>query len=219
MKIVNNYRDLTMGKYFDILEVSKDNNLDELEKQVQIISLLSGKTTDEILDLPIGEYRDAVRQMAFLEHPSPDDKIRVARNYFKGGMELIPTTDFQNLTKLGEDKVVEVVSCFLVPKGCKYGKGYDIADVQKAIREEMTVAEVLALSAFFLRKFALLIHSSLSSCKEELKKLPKTEKTKAAMIRAVTVIRAAAAIRTAMSNRPSVSASACRFRPCRLPAS
>lgn len=198
MKIVNNYRDLTMGKYFDILEVSKDNNLDELEKQVQIISLLSGKTTDEILDLPIGEYRDAVRQMEFLEHPSPDDKIRVARNYFKGGMELIPTTDFrkittaqyidfQNLTKLGEDKVVEVVSCFLVPKGCKYGKGYDIADVQKAIREEMTVAEVLALSAFFLRKFALLIHSSLSSCKEELKKLPKTEKTKAVMRRILEV--------------------------------
>lgn len=198
MKIVNNYRDLTMGKYFDILEVSRDNNLDELEKQVQIISLLSGKTTDEILDLPIGEYRDAVRQMAFLEHPSPDDKIRIARNYFKGGMELIPTTDFrkittaqyidfQNLTKLGEDKVVEVVSCFLVPKGCKYGKGYDIADVQKAIREEMTVAEVLALSAFFLRKFALLIHSSLSSCKVELKKLPKTEKTKAVMRRILEV--------------------------------
>lgn len=198
MKIVNNYRDLTMGKYFDILEVSKDNNLDELEKQVQIISLLSGKTTDEILDLPIGEYRDAVRQMAFLEHPSPDDKIRVARNYFKGGMELIPTTDFrkittaqyidfQNLTKLGEDKVVEVVSCFLVPKGCKYGKGYDIADVQKAIREEMTVAEVLALSAFFLRKFALLIRNSLSSCKVELKKLPKTEKTKAVMRRILEV--------------------------------
>lgn len=198
MKIVNNYRDLTMGKYFDILEVSRDNNLDELEKQVQIISLLSGKTTDEILDLPIGEYRDAVRQMAFLEHPSPDDKIRVARNYFKGGMELIPTTDFrkittaqyidfQNLTKLGEDKVVEVVSCFLVPRGCKYGKGYDIADVQKAIREEMTVAEVLALSAFFLRKFALLIHSSLSSCKVELKKLPKTEKTKAVMRRILEV--------------------------------
>ena len=63
-----------------------------------------------------------------------------------------------------------MLSCFLVPRGCDYNDGYDIADVHAAIREEMSVAEVLALLAFFFKSWAQSIRDTLSySVREAMK--------------------------------------------------
>ena len=67
------------------------------------------------------------------------------------------------LQKDKEHKFVEMLSCFLVPRGKEYNEGYDILDVHNAIREEMSVAEVLALLAFFFKEWVGLIRSTLSS--------------------------------------------------------
>ena len=61
--------------------------------------------------------------------------------------------DFQNFSKEGEKKLIEVLSCFLIPKGKKYNEDYDILEVQKSLRDYLTIPNCLALSAFFLAKF------------------------------------------------------------------
>ena len=61
--------------------------------------------------------------------------------------------DFQTFSKEGEKKLIEVLSCFLIPKGKKYNEDYDILEVQKALRNYLTIPNCLALSAFFLAKF------------------------------------------------------------------
>ena len=64
-----------------------------------------------------------------------------------------------------------MLSCFLVPRGKEYNEGYDILDVHNAIREEMSVAEVLALLAFFFKSWEKLIRSTLTSSIREAMKI------------------------------------------------
>lgn len=160
MKIIDNYRDLPIGKYLDILELSKDESVDALEQQVKTISILTGLTEDEVLALPIAKYKELAGKTEFLEKQY-DGSLRVAKSYGLAGMELIPVkdiskistaqyVDFQTFTKEGDKYIVESLSTLLIPKGKKYNEGYEIADVHKAIRENLSVADVLSLSAFFL---------------------------------------------------------------------
>jgi hypothetical protein len=161
--MIKDYNTLSVGKYLQIHKVAKDEELTDIDKQVGIIAILADMAEDDVLDLPILEYQELAQQSKFLEKPMNVPK-HIATTYTLDGWELVPTTDirkmttaqyidFQTFSKEGEDKLIEVLSCFLIPKGKKYNDDYDILEVQKAIREYLTIPNCLALSAFFLSKF------------------------------------------------------------------
>ena len=156
--MIDNYKDLKIGKYLEILEDCKAGG-DELETQVTLIAALSGKTETEILNMPISEYSALARSASFLTK-APELPEKPAKVYEVGGFRLVPVMDagkittaqyidFQTLAKHKEGKVVEILSCLLVPEGKRYNEGYDIADVHKAIQEDMSVADAMGEYAFF----------------------------------------------------------------------
>ena len=159
-RIIDNYAAVMVGDYLDICKVSRDDSLDDLDKQVKILAILYGVTEDDILNLPLPSYKEMAAASAFLEVPC--EKVpRVASKYTLGDLVLVPSADpsklttgqyidFQTFAQKGEETLVEQLSCFLIPQGCKYGTGYDVADVHRAIRDHLSVADVLALAAFFL---------------------------------------------------------------------
>lgn len=186
--IINNYADLPVGLYMEILAVDR-SSLGEFDKQVRIISILSGMAEADILALPVPEYKRIAAATEFLIHPCQEG--RMAKSYRLGDLVLVPTQDltkitaaqyidFQTLSQEGEEKTVELCSVFLIPKGHKYADGYDIADVQDAIRRHLSVQDVVTLAAFFLRKYAESIVSSLTFCKREIRRT-KDPKAKAEM--------------------------------------
>ena len=65
--------------------------------------------------------------------------------------------------------MAELLSCLLVPVGCRYNEGYDILEVQQALKDNLSVTDALSLSAFFLTKFKNLIKDSLNSCRQEVR--------------------------------------------------
>lgn len=161
---IDNYRDLPVGKYEEIVRLCNEE-MTEVDRKVAILSILTGKTEDEILKLPLPTFTEYSAKSRFLEHECPENLIPgVSRSYHLGGFVLIPVTDirkitaaqfidFQEFSKQKETKMVEMLSCFLVPRGMDYGEGYDVLEVHQAIRDEMSVAEMLALIAFFFGKF------------------------------------------------------------------
>lgn len=186
--IIDNYADLPVGLYMDIIAVDR-SPLGEFDKQVRIISILSGMAEADILALPVPEYKRIAAATEFLIHPCQEG--RMAKSYRLGDLVLVPTQDltkitaaqyidFQTLSQEGEEKTVELCSVFLVPKGHKYADGYDIADVQDAIRRHLSVQDVVTLAAFFLRKYAELIVSSITFCNREIRRT-KDPKAKAEM--------------------------------------
>lgn len=177
MDIIDSYNRLPIGKYQEILEVTHNESLEEIDKQTQILSILTGVAEEEILHLPIGEYKELVAKAAFLE-PENITYHQVPKKYILGGMELYPVRDFRRLETAQyidfqtyaqdlDKYLVEYLSVILVPKGHRYNEGYDIIEVQKAIREEMPISDGVSLVAFFLTLFRKSIASSLNYSRKE----------------------------------------------------
>ena len=179
MSIIDNYKSLPLGKYLDICQVCKDESLEEIERQVKILSILSDMSEEEILHLPIPKYKEMVVASRFLEDVD-NNRHKAARLYIVGDWKLLPTmdyrkmetaqyVDFQTFAPMVETHMAELLSCLLVPVGCRYNEGYDILEVQQALKDNLSVTDALSLSAFFLTKFKNLIRDLLNSCRQEVR--------------------------------------------------
>lgn len=169
IKIIDNFKDLLLGDYMEITSIINDESIDELDKQVKIISILTGTDEEFILDLPIPQYQQLSTKLNFLYGELPQE-ARLAKSYRIGKFDLVPVTDmrkvttsqyidFQSLHQAGyEEHIVEILSCILIPKGKKYCQDYDLAEVHNAIRKGLSVFDAVSIYAFFLL-----------SCKESMK--------------------------------------------------
>lgn len=170
--MIDSYAKLPLGLFLDIRALQEDEALDPIDLRVAVVAALTGKTEREVLDAPIAESSEWFAAASFLEHDADVPK-RIADAYHLGEWELIPTTDLRKITTAqyidfqafapgGEKTLPQLLSVFLVPKGRAYNDGYDVGAVQQAIRDQLTVSDVMALQAFFLTKYAGLIRTSRS---------------------------------------------------------
>lgn len=196
--MIENYDSLPIGKYMEILAVYKGEG-DELDKQVRTVSILSGVSVDDLMLIPLPEYKAMAAKTSFLN--AVPDKVKHKKSYKVGGYELVPCDDYRRLTTgqyidfqtfapLMEERFPELLSVMLVPKGKRYNENYDLIDVQKALRESMSVSDAMSATAFFLSKCAKSILSSLNYSEKEAKKLPDSPErakilTRIAMVRAI----------------------------------
>lgn len=175
--IIDSYRRLPVGKYRDIRNVCRDESLDDLDRQVKIIAILADMDEDDVLNLPIQQYAEMAAKSRFLEDMETTDANSISKVYYVGGFELVPVTDhrritaaqyidFQEYAKAGDENLVEILSCLLIPKGMAYNRGYDVIDVQNAIRQDMSVSDALTLTAFFFASYRRLISAFLTSSRK-----------------------------------------------------
>ena len=187
LEIIDNYRDLPVGKYEEIVRLCNEP-MGEVERKVAVIAILSNKTEDEVLHLPLDKFTEYSRKSRFIEEQCPENLIPpVAKSYPVGDFVLVPVSDmrkitaaqyidFQTFAKEKETRTVEMLSCFLVPKGMDYNEGYDVLEVHDAIRREMSVAQVLALLAFFFGQWLKSTHRTLTSSMRLLRRNPEMRK-------------------------------------------
>lgn len=186
--MIENYKDLPLGKYIEIQDICKEEGLNELERQSAILAVLCDSTPEEMLLLPILEYRQRAIKSRFLEE-EPVFPKRVAREYRLGEWTLIPTTDIGKMTTAQytdftelqkEADLVLLLSCLLVPKGHRYLEDYDVKALQADLRTAMPTTDALALSAFFLTSWLSSIRSILLLCRWETRKIRDREKRRTA---------------------------------------
>lgn len=194
MKIIDNYRKLPIGKYNEIVKLC-ETEMDEVDRKVRIVGILTGLTDEEVLALPLTDFTECCAKAKFIDLPCPETLIpSVSKSYPVGGFNLVPVTDMRKVTtaqyidflsfsKDKEHNIVEMLSCFLVPKGMDYNEGYDILDVHNAIKEEMSVAEVLAVLAFFFGSWTRSLHSTLSYSERMARRVKDKEKRQMMMER------------------------------------
>ena len=186
MKIINNYRDLPIGLYLEICDIDRREDLEDINKQVSIISVLTGMAEEDIYNLPLEEYRQLAAKSQYLRHPY-EGEILTAKNYIVGKFTLVPVEDYRKITtaqyidfqtfaKDAERNIVEILSCMLIPKGKKYNQDYDVLEVQKALREHLCVADALSLLAFFFVQYRQSIKDSLTYSREMAMRLRDPEK-------------------------------------------
>ena len=189
--MIDNYNDLPIGKYIEISRIVRDDTLPEVDRQVRMLSILSGRTEDDILNAPVTDFAELSRTARFLERP-PETKPEVRDIYEAGAFRLVAVRDARKMTAaqyidfqtFGRDagnNIVEMLSCLLVPEGMRYNDGYDVLEVQAAIREHMDCVSALGVYAFFFESLRTSMLDSLTSSAREVRKAPiaETEKKKA----------------------------------------
>ena len=181
--MIDSYKSLPIGDYQKILALCKDDGLEELDRQVKILSILTGIGEDEILDLPIQEFKVMTSRMGFLERDLPTEVTRLEELYRIGRFDLVPVIDmrkistaqyidFQSFHQAGfEEHFVEILSCILIPKGRKYNQDYDIIEVQDAIRRDLNVHDGASIYAFFMFSCRESIKDILTFSLQETKKI------------------------------------------------
>lgn len=165
--MITAYSQMPITTYGKILEVITDNSRDMIDKEVEMISILAGKTTEEVENMPLIELRGLTAQLGFLTEKA--EAVDVLKEYKVGDYTLVPEKkiskitagqfiSFQEFAKVYRDNNADVkyipylLSCFMIPKGKKFAEGYDVEDVQEAIAEHLSVVDALSLTAFFLTK-------------------------------------------------------------------
>lgn len=182
--MIDNYNTLTLGLYLDIDAVLQ-SDAEDIDKQVRIIALLDGTTTEAVLALPLKEYSAKAAATDFLRHDCPP--ISAPSRVISGDFVLIPTKDFTNITtaqyvdfqtfsKGGTAMLPELIAVLLVPEGHNYNDGYDVAQVVRVVRD-LTLPVALGLFAFFFGQLVQSIQASLTSLESAAKSLPKQRRT------------------------------------------
>ncbi len=181
--MIDNYNELDLGTYLQVNDIIEGDG-EDIDKQVRIIALLASLPVDDILALPLADYAQLAAQTVFLREV-PDVPTAPSR-VIVGDRVYIPTADFTKITtaqyvdfqtfvKGGTQTFPQLLGVLLVPEGCAYNDGYDIAKVVDDIKT-LPVPVALALVGFFFDRLHALIADSLTSLTDRLKDLPRKER-------------------------------------------
>lgn len=169
--MIDNYDKLPIGKFMELQAIDYAN-MEEIDIQVAIISILTDMDEDDILDLPINEYKKLAQATSFLTQP-PKQNAQIPKKIVMDGREYYVISkvedmsagqyiDYQTYLGYKDDKYLpHILSCIIIPKGEKYGES-DIATIIKTIQEELPITTATSISAFFLRKWELLTRGTLA---------------------------------------------------------
>ena len=184
ISIKTSWDDITWKEYEQIEQII-NSDIPSDYKAIHLISILTNKSTDEIEEIPVTEFRKLVTKLEFL-YTQPKKRTHKmeysinGRDYiFTGKVNDISTSqyiDYRSYIQEDNMDVVKLFSCFLVPKNHTYNDGYDIEQVWSDIND-MCWLDVDAASFFFKIQYAAYILTSKSSLLKTMKKekLPKKQ--------------------------------------------
>ena len=189
--MIDSYRKLSIAKYDEIKKIM-EKDIDDIDKQVELIACLADMDIDKIYNLPLTKYEELVEKTSFLlELPKPknnlpnklvigDWKYRIMKN-----VEKMTTGQYIDLqTYLKNDMgVAYILTTIIIPEGCEYNDGnYNIDDLQKDIYNNLNIEDAISISFFLHRKLQITIEGTLHfldwKLKKMEKKMPQEQKTK-----------------------------------------
>lgn len=185
---INNYSwsHITGNQYFDMLDIINDPDKDEITKQAELVAIVEGCTADDVLNLSMTEAATKFNKLIFLNKfellkKYNPKKIVISGNEYTvidtKSMNVAQYIDYQNYISMQfRDSYDKILSLFLVPIDHKYNEGYDVLDVQRAIRTELSWQEVQSLLNFILREFVSSLMHSRKYLVRKMRWIPKTMK-------------------------------------------
>ena len=184
-----NWNEISINRYKQLqnainnIEDVGDDEINVLNQNIAIISILSDVDEDIVADLTTHEFSKLVGGISFLkEMPKPKPKTKYRLN----GIEYELNLDFKEMTMsryidyhtLAVDKqknIVQLLACFLIPKDKKYCEGYRIEDAINDIGNYLSVADAYSLLFFFVLIYRSLMQATLNYLNKKMKKLEKRQ--------------------------------------------
>lgn len=159
MKIKDKWSEVTIAEYERIVDIIKNTD-DEIERLTGVISVLSGKSDEDIADMPIVEIARIGQKLDFL-NSFTFNKNAVYKTLVIDGETLVLATknmsvaqyvDFQASWSAKDKDLARIISICYVPKGKTYNKGYDIEELIDKIRNNISIDKANSIGFFLLRR-------------------------------------------------------------------
>lgn len=178
---------ISISQYDTIVSITRDESLSEFEKNVKILAMLLDKTEEEVMNIPITEIEEINRYTSFLSDFKFDKKKRPKTltingveceiNYNIKDMVYAQFVDFQTYYQMGVDEHIQhILSTVIIPKGKRYGEGYNVDEHIDAIYNEMPITTSQSVMFFFAKKLVSSYKSTKTSLISMTKKMLKKEK-------------------------------------------
>lgn len=182
IKEINKYswNHITGEQYWEIFDIL-NSEASDLQKQAELIALIEGKSVDEILSLDMSSAAELINKLEFLNkfelskryHPSSiiidNKKYNVYPNL--ANLNVAQFIDYQSfISQPFRESYDKILSIFIIPDGHEYNSGYDILEVQEAIRTKLSWLEIQNLLNFILVKYADSYIHSLTSLTKKVRK-------------------------------------------------
>lgn len=181
--MVESYKEMTLGQLLQMQEL-KDLNASDAVKELMFISILSGKSTDELRKMSNADYAELQNKVRFLADTTPDDiqpasEVTINRHDYTITDEAAKFTagqyiDFVSHTQNG-DGLIDLLSCLIVPKGHEYAEGYDIEKV-KADITDLPLPIANYISFFWRASLTLYATQTAREAKRLIRKLPRKQR-------------------------------------------
>lgn len=166
------------------VELGDDKNINALNQNIAILSVLCDVDEDTIASLSLDEFTALATQTKFLKDIP---KVKIENKYKINGndyevwldiqnMNMAQYIDFQTFYKKPDENLKQIIACFLLPKGKKYGDGYDIVKVVNEIGEHLSIVDARSIMFFFALAFQSLTKVTLSCLEKQIKREMKREK-------------------------------------------
>lgn len=174
------WSDITINEYYQIQDILNDEDTDELDKTIDIATVLTGMTREELLKTDYNEYTELITEInTILCSGIPEnannklDSIILDGVKYKIIKELDKVSvgqyiDFQSyLTQ--EKNMAQILSIFLIPEGKKYAEDYNVAETINTFENKLDIISAKQLCNFFVHWSAKSMHYLLTSYKWRMK--------------------------------------------------
>lgn len=184
------WEEVSIKLYREISEICQ-RDCEPLDKNIALISLLSGTPEDDIWSLRMEDVEPLFQEIGWLwnfkfNKKWHGKKIKINGKSYNVILDLQDFTisqyiDFQNLwPRLKEDDEVypQILATFIVPEGKKYFKDYNLQETIKEIDSFLPITQANSVLHFFLISLARSIRATEICYTQLMKILQRRAKTK-----------------------------------------
>lgn len=183
---IKSWRDCPIDTYYDICDIFDNTELSEVEKEISVLSILTEIDEETIYDLPIAQVRELLNKINWIGEFNINENVNFKKINICGEKYIVDadlthfTTaqyiDFQTLWGKKDLRKYygNILACFIIPKGKKYGEDYDINELAQKLRSEVDILTANEILFFYLTKLknlmlGILIYSAIQIVKNKKK--------------------------------------------------
>lgn len=176
--MITDYKDMRLRHLLELQTLSKTKANDTV-KEIMAISILADVSVEDLRALPASKYAKLREGLAFLQKEPPKDAPVIQEITLNGTvytvcrrMDQITTAQYIDWCTYisGDRNIVDLYSCFIIPKGHKYADGYDLEKAKEDILE-LPLPVVNFISVFWKTSLTLFLRRSAREIRKQTRKL------------------------------------------------
>lgn len=175
INMVDSWEDMSINQFITLNQTIQAD-IPETYKTVNIISILTGLSVEEVEKMPITLFAKLKNQLGFLNTEIPkvkhEDKYNLNGRIYTLNADISSITTAQYIdyqTYIKENNPIQMMSLWLIPEGHQYNDGYSMEQVLMDI-QDMCFLDVQSIAFFLQLQFATYILIMRDSFKKEMKK-------------------------------------------------